>query len=83
MIAARAVLEGVTPEGLSRVEAARYAGYGTTTFDKMVAAGELPKPRRSKISRRLIWLRSEIDQALRDLPIEGEDASSEWDDADL
>jgi hypothetical protein len=30
------------PRGLSREEAARYIGVGTTLFDKMVAEGRMP-----------------------------------------
>jgi excisionase family DNA binding protein len=34
------------PRGLSRDEAARYIGVGTTKFDEMVADGRMPRPKR-------------------------------------
>nr|WP_249133664.1 hypothetical protein [Bradyrhizobium sp. AUGA SZCCT0177] len=34
------------PRGLSRSQAAEYVGISPSTFDKMVAAGEMPGPKR-------------------------------------
>lgn len=63
--------------GLDREEAAAYAGYSPNVFDRMVSAGEMPKPRRSAVSKRLIWSRLEIDQAVHRLPT-GDGAASEY-----
>lgn len=51
---------------MSRVEAARYIGVGTTKFDEMVADGRMPKPKR--IDGRGVWDRLRLDAAFSDLP---------------
>jgi predicted DNA-binding transcriptional regulator AlpA len=61
------------PEGLSRCEAARYVGLGETTFDDAVKQGLMPRPRRYPNARRVVWLKRELDRALEDLPIDGDD----------
>jgi excisionase family DNA binding protein len=53
------------PRGLSRVEAARYIGVGTSTFDKLIADGRMPKPLR--VGKRVIWDRLKLDAAFSDL----------------
>jgi predicted DNA-binding transcriptional regulator AlpA len=57
------------PRGLSREEAARYIGVGTTKFDELVSDGRMPKPKR--IDGRRIWDRLALDLAFSDLPSEG------------
>lgn len=54
------------PRGLSREEAARYVGVGTTKFDEMVKDGRMPKPKR--IDGRVVWDRIKLDAAFTDLP---------------
>lgn len=54
------------PRGMSRDEAARYVGVGTTKFDEMVADGRMPKPK--KIDGRVIWDRLRVEAAFTDLP---------------
>ncbi len=54
------------PRGVSREEAARYIGVGTTKFDQMVDDGRMPKPKR--IDGRLVWDRLKLDAAFSDLP---------------
>jgi excisionase family DNA binding protein len=49
------------PRGLSRVQAAEYIGVSPSTFDKMVADGEMPAPKR--IRGRVIWDRKQLDCA--------------------
>lgn len=56
------------PRGLSRDEAARYIGVGTTKFDEMVADKRMPKPKR--IDGRTVWDRIAIDAAFSELPSE-------------
>lgn len=51
----------ISPRGLSRVEAARYIGVSPGTFDKLVDAGTMPKPK--EIRARRVWDRSEVDAA--------------------
>lgn len=57
------------PRGLSREEAARYIGVGTTKFDELVAGRRMPKPKR--IDGRTVWDRVALDAAFIDLPEEG------------
>ena len=54
------------PRGMSRDEAARYVGVGTTKFDEMVVDGRMPKPK--KIDGRVVWDRLRVDAAFTDLP---------------
>jgi predicted DNA-binding transcriptional regulator AlpA len=58
------------PRGLSREEAARYVGVGTTKFDELVGDRRMPKPRR--IDGRTVWDRVELDIAFSELPHEGQ-----------
>lgn len=52
--------------GLSRDEAAKYIGVGTTKFDEMVGDRRMPVPRR--IDGRVIWDLRELDAAFDNLP---------------
>lgn len=63
------------PRGMSREEAARYVGVGTTKFDEMVADCRMPKPKR--IDGRVIWDRIALDAAFTDLPSEGKNKLDE------
>jgi hypothetical protein len=56
------------PRGLSRPQAAAHIGVSPVTFDAMVAIGEMPPPKRSRASNRLIWDRLAVERALEDLP---------------
>lgn len=56
------------PRGLSREEAARYVGIGTSKFDELVADRRMPKPKR--IDGRVVWDRIALDAAFSDLPSE-------------
>lgn len=53
------------PRGLSRDEAARYIGVGSTKFDEMVADRRMPRPKR--VDGRVIWDRLQIEAAFTDL----------------
>ncbi len=64
------------PRGLSREHAALYIGVGTTTFDRLVEEGRMPKPIR--IGKRVVWDRLMIDAAFTDL---GEDRENYLDRA--
>lgn len=68
------------PFGMSRAIAADYVGFSAGHFDKMVEAGRMPAPRRE--GSRLVWLRDELEAALRSLPAKGDDEGpNEWDSA--
>lgn len=60
---------GFAAIGLSRPLAAAYVGMGVTLFDRLVADGRMPRPRR--VDGRLIWLRAEVERALEELPYDG------------
>ncbi|WP_439366043.1 hypothetical protein ACNJYD_08975 [Bradyrhizobium sp. DASA03005] len=49
------------PRGLSRVNAAAYVGVSHAIWDKMVAAGDMPKPKR--FYGRTIWDKKAVDKA--------------------
>lgn len=71
------------PEALSRSEAAHHVGVGPTTFDSLVEMGEMPRPRRYKTARRVVWLRRELDQCLAALPVDGPEHIDEYDGVQL
>lgn len=54
------------PRGLSRDEAARYVGVGSTLFDEMVADGRMPRPK--QVNSRAVWDRVALDIAFTSLP---------------
>jgi predicted DNA-binding transcriptional regulator AlpA len=60
---------------MSREEAARYIGVGTTKFDEMVLDRRMPKPKR--VDGRVVWDRIAIDAAFSDLPTEPENKIDE------
>lgn len=62
--------------GLSRETAARFVGVSPTTFDTMVKAGTMPRPRR--VGARKLWDRREIEIAFDDLPKDGENIGNPW-----
>lgn len=53
------------PRGLCRDEAARYVGLGTTTFDRLVEEGRMPRP--FNVGKRVIWDRLKLEAAFADL----------------
>ena len=69
---------GLAPRGLSREEAAAYIGIGATHFDKLVADGRMPAPRR--LGSRAIWDRHDVDEAFERLPRDDGHAGTSGDD---
>jgi predicted DNA-binding transcriptional regulator AlpA len=67
------------PFGMSRAVASELTGFSASHFDKMVADGRMPAPRRD--GSRLVWLQDELQAALRALPTAGDDGLNEWDTA--
>ncbi|RWF44698.1 MAG: hypothetical protein EOS65_01520 [Mesorhizobium sp.] len=59
------------PRGLSRDEAARYVGVGSTLFDEMVADGRMPRPK--QVNSRAVWDRVALDIAFTSLPDKSND----------
>lgn len=62
------------PRGINRVQAAVYVGISPSTFDKLVADGRMPQPKR--IDGRKVWDRLELDLAFAALP--SADDSDKW-----
>jgi excisionase family DNA binding protein len=62
------------PRGLSRVQAAEYVGVSASMFDKMIAAGEMPAPKR--FGARTVWDRKALDCAFDAFD---DDEANEWD----
>jgi excisionase family DNA binding protein len=71
-----ALPEGTLPRGLSRREAAAYVGVSPTTFDAMVADGQMPKPKH--IGTRRVWDRRRVDEAFDELPGDDEHGDHVW-----
>ncbi|WP_256807860.1 hypothetical protein [Bradyrhizobium sp. Bra64] len=61
------------PRGLNRVQAATYVGVSHAIWDRMVAAGDMPPPKR--VYGRTIWDRLAVDKAFELL--EGGNASTD------
>jgi predicted DNA-binding transcriptional regulator AlpA len=55
------------PIGLSREEAARFIGIGSTLFDKLVDSGQMPGPR--SVAGRMVWHAGELERAFLRLPV--------------
>lgn len=64
--------------GLTRAQAAVFVGVSPNTFNKLVSAGDLPKPRRYPNTSRLFWLASELEEALRDMPYADGSSTDPW-----
>lgn len=60
---------------LNRIEVALAIGVSPDSVDEMVLDGTLPKPRRWR--KRKIWLVSEIEAALTELPTDGQNLIQE------
>lgn len=65
------------PRGLSRIEAARYVGVSPSTFDRLVAEGFMPQPK--KIGARRVFDRAQLDSAFDALGEGGEGERNDWD----
>lgn len=63
------------PRGLCREAAARYVGVSPNTFDKMVADGRMPGPKR--IDGRKVWDIRKLDIAFDALP--DDEQPNPWD----
>lgn len=64
--------------GMNRETAARYVGVSPSSFDKMVAAGEMPRPR--KWGTRCLWDVRALDAAFDELPTDGTPELTGWED---
>ena len=61
----------LAPRLIGRDAAAAYVGVSPNTFDKMIADGLMPNPRRLT-ERRLAWDMRQLDTAIDRLPIDGD-----------
>lgn len=64
--------------GLNRIEAAAAIGVSANTFDGLVEAGQMPRPR--LIKGRKVWDVDEIRAAFKCLPRENETGDNSWAD---
>ena len=48
------------PRGLSRIQSAAYIGVSPSTFDKLIADGVMPGPK--KVRGRVVWDRKRLDE---------------------
>lgn len=62
--------------GLNRAQAASYIGVSPSLFDKLVADGRMPPPKR--INSRTVWDRWTIDKAFDLLPGGTLSSEDEW-----
>ncbi len=72
----------LAPRLIGRNAAAAYVSLAPNTFDVMVRDGRMPKPRILTTGRKA-WDVRLLDQAIDELPLDGEDAGSDdqgWDD---
>ena len=72
--------QGILPLGLNREQAAEFIGVSVSTFDRMVAAGERPRPRKARGCVR--WDVAELVEAFRKLPRQGGDVQKPSNDDD-
>ena len=87
-VARQALPPTLAPRLIGRDAAAAYVGVSPNTFDKMIADGLMPNPRRLT-ERRLAWDMRQLDTAIDRLPLDGvTDADTDttddhsWDDID-
>jgi predicted DNA-binding transcriptional regulator AlpA len=74
----------LAPRLICRDAAAAYVGVSPNTFDKMMAKGAMPKPRRLTEGR-VGWDVRHLDMAVDRLPVDGDDDATtdhSWDDID-
>lgn len=57
---------GIQPRGLSRTQAAAYINVSPPTFDRLVAEGVMPRPRRLRGCK--IWDRLDLDAHFARVP---------------
>ena len=69
-VARQALPPTLAPRLIGRDAAAAYVGVSPNTFDKMIADGLMPNPRRLT-ERRLAWDMRQLDTAIDRLPIDG------------
>jgi predicted DNA-binding transcriptional regulator AlpA len=69
------------PRLISREAAAAYVCVSPNTFDRMVAEGRMPRPKRLA-DRRFAFDVRELDQAVDQLKSDGTEADDSWDDID-
>ena len=58
----------IAPAALDREDAAAYLALSVSTFERLVRDGSIPQPRQLA-SRRVAWLRFELDEWLLSRPV--------------
>jgi predicted DNA-binding transcriptional regulator AlpA len=75
-------LKLIPPRLINREAAAAYVCLSPNTFDEMVKDGRMPRPRRLA-GRRKAWDVRALDQAIDNLPIDGNELDNDtWSNVD-
>ena len=69
---------GLTPRLLSRIQAAAYVGLCPNAFDAAVGEGALPAPVALGASRRIMWDRAALDEAIDALGKRRDERPEPW-----
>lgn len=65
MDAAEDIINMLAHIPMSKTEAYEYLNVSRSTFDNMVALGELPKGRKEKGKKELVWYKDELEECIR------------------
>lgn len=65
MDAAEDIINMLAHIPLSKTEAYEYLNVSRATFDNMVAIGELPKGRKTKGKKELVWYKDELEKCIK------------------
>lgn len=67
MDAAEDIIKMLAHVPMSKTEAYEYLNVSRATFDIMVALGELPKGRKIKGKKELVWYKDELEECIKKL----------------
>lgn len=65
MDAAEDIMNMLAHIPMSKTEAYEYLNVSRSTFDNMVALGELPKGRKEKGKKELVWYKDELEECVK------------------
>ncbi len=65
MDAAEDIINMLAHIPMSKTEAYEYLNVSRSTFDNMIALGELPKGRKEKGKKELVWYKDELEECIR------------------
>lgn len=59
------IMAVISHQAMSKDEACSYAGYQRSRFDDLVRMGILPKGKKRRGRKELLWYKDELDEAIR------------------